>query len=104
MPVTTPRKPSLSMASETAHESSRFRRDVKSFIWFVFPLLRGGDIHLCKPLLPIHKRHRVAGACLGAIARDVVDLVEPFALRDHRGNYGQPVLNFGYANSKVILR
>src|SRR5262249_45884628 len=33
MPVTTPRRPSLSIASETAQESSRFKRVVKSFIW-----------------------------------------------------------------------
>src|SRR5215468_10011975 len=129
MPVTTPRRPSLSIASETAQESSRFKRVMKSFIsvdvlpnsnsrWCVSdPLARfprvspkaaGGRSHtILSPRcfsLPIHKCHGVSGAGVGAIARDVVDFVETLAFRNHRGDDRQPVLDFGCADPEITFR
>ena len=45
-------------------------------------------------LLPITKSHRVAGSRFGAVAGNVIDLVEPAALGRHGRNHGYPVLDF----------
>src|SRR5437762_10406224 len=89
MPVTTPRKPSLSIASETAQVSNWFNRATTSSI-----LLS----------LPIHERHRIAGAGFGAIARDVIDFVEPLAFGGHCRNDGQPILDLGRADAEIVFR
>src|SRR5262245_919568 len=79
-PVTTPESPSLSSASDTAHESRRLNRVVSSSI-------------STPALLPVRKAHRVACAGFGSIAGHVVQLVVLEARCIHRRDHGNPVLD-----------
>src|SRR5215510_6587616 len=117
MPVTTPCRPSLSIASETAQESSRFKRVTRSFICLRMPAacsdIRQGYAFFAYPWtwhrsavpsFPIHKRHGVSGTGVGAIARNVVDFVETLAFSNHRGDYRHPVLDLRCTDPEIVFR
>src|SRR5689334_444588 len=101
MPVTIPRRPSLSIASETAQESSRFKRVTRSFILLLYP--GRPPLKQAPGLFPIQKCHSVSGTGVGAIARNVVDFVETLPFSNHRGDYRQPVLDFGCSDPEIVF-
>src|SRR5215510_5983638 len=94
MPATAPVSPSLSSASDTAHESSR-------------PSLAMTAATAATSVtgsFPIREAHGVAGAGLRSIARHVVHRMELLSGGVHRGDDRIPVLDLRGPDLERVLR
>ena len=91
-PVTEPFNPNLSRASETAQESRRLRRKIKS------------SMFVSVELVPVHERHSVSGARFRPVTGNIIYLRITPSFRVHRGDHREPVLDFGRAHFEHILR
>src|SRR5271170_6882394 len=97
-PVTTPLRPSLSRASETAQQSSAFNRVAISLATPSALIALLSEI-----LLPIHESHRVSRPGLGAVTRHVIYERHLLARSIHSSGQRDPIPHLAGIAQQIIL-